>query len=61
MRLIDLLEVLADNVVVAIWRNSDNLFLGCSDGRDSIDEKYNQCTVIKVYHTDKQLDVVLEV
>lgn len=60
MRLIDLLEVLADDVVVAIWSIEDR-YLGCSDGKDSIDEKYNYVKVAKIHHTELQLDVTLEV
>lgn len=59
MRLVELLEVLADDVVITIWSTEDR-YLGCSDGKDSIDKKYNDYKVVKVYHTEKQLDVVVE-
>ena len=60
MRLIDLLEVLADDVMLTIWSAEDR-YLGCSDGKDSIDEKYNNCKVVVVRHSEKSIEAVLEV
>lgn len=44
MKLIDLLEVVSENQMVVVW-NEDSVLLDRYDGRDSIDEKYNECPV----------------
>lgn len=48
MKLIDLLNVYDENDNLTVV-NSDDDFLSCYDGKNSIDEKYNECEIIKIY------------
>ena len=51
MKLNELLEIVSDRNVVGIYYRDrrDNLIeVGCYDGKNSIDEKYNYCDVISL-------------
>lgn len=50
MKLIDLLGVLDENATVSVIGENCVEFY---DGRDSISEKYNNCTVLKVCAVDE--------
>ena len=47
MKLIDLISVITDNTTVYVWRDGE--IISTYDGKDSIDEKYNNEIVLSVY------------
>ena len=47
MKLIDLISVADENLEMCIWDEYDN-DLTSYDGKDSIDEKYNEWQVVKI-------------
>lgn len=47
MKLIDLISVITDNTTVYLWRDGE--IISTYDGKDSIDEKYNNEIVLSVY------------
>lgn len=55
MKLIDLLSVIADDVIVVIWK--DNEVVSVYDGKDSIDEHYNNETIKQVWAGNFKIDV----
>lgn len=55
MKLIDLLSVIAEDVTVAIWK--DNEVVSVYDGKDSIDEHYNNETIKQVWAGNFKIDV----
>lgn len=61
MKLIDLLTVCDENLTVCIWDAQDDHFLGEYNGRDSIDEMFNEWAITKVIGSGKGnlIDVVI--
>lgn len=61
MKVIDLLENVQEGVNVNVVCNG--VIVSCYNGRDSIDEKYNNCEVIDVdiFDNDFFLEIVGEV
>ena len=61
MRLVELLTVCDENLVVCIWDAQDDHLIGEYNGRDSIDEMFNELTVVKILGSGKGnlIDVVI--
>ena len=64
MRLIELLSRCSENTVVTVWSNDDR-FIAEYNGRDSIDEAYNNCSVLGISGRSgskyEAIDVMVEV
>lgn len=64
MKLIDLLAVCNENTVIAVWDVNDR-FVTEYDGKNSIDEKYNDCRVLGISGVsdsqEDKIDVIVEV
>ena len=59
MKLIDLLSVTNENVNVILF-SSNNKVLDVYDGKNSIDNIYNDYEVIEINHTRNDLEVVID-
>lgn len=64
MRLIELLSVCSENTVIVVWDVNDR-FVTEYDGKNSIDEKYNDCRVLGISGVsdcrEDRIDVIVEV
>lgn len=64
MKLIDLLAVCNENTVIVVWDVNDR-FVTEYDGKNSIDEKYNDCRVLGISGVsdcrEDRIDVIVEV
>jgi len=64
MKLIDLLAICNENVHMTVCDTDDNL-LAVYDGKNSIDEKYNNCNVLGIGGRSNSryeaIDVIVEV
>ena len=59
MKLIDLLSVTNENVNVVLF-SSNNKVLDVYDGKNSIDNIYNDYEVIEINHTRNDLEIVID-
>lgn len=59
MKLIELLSVLHDSVMVAIRSNETDNIVAWYDGKNSIDECYNDCEVEMVYNNGSHIEVLI--
>ena len=59
MKLIDLLSVTNENVNVVLF-SLNNKVLDIYDGKNSIDNFYNDYEVIEINHTRNDLEVVID-
>lgn len=55
MKLIDLLSVISDSNYAIIWR--DGNVVSTYDGKDSIDERFNDCEVKSVRAFGDRIDI----
>lgn len=60
MKLIELLAVCNENTVITVWDATDK-FVAEYNGKDSIDEKYNNCKVLSIGGGYDGQDNVIEV
>lgn len=64
MKLIDLLAICNENTVIVVWDVNDR-FVTEYDGKNSIDEKYNDCRVLGISGVsdcrEDRIDVIVEV
>lgn len=64
MKLIELLSVCSENTMITVWSNDDR-FIAEYDGKDSIDEAYNDCNVLGISGRSgskyEAIDVMVEV
>lgn len=58
MKVIDILSIYDENSNLTVV-NSDDDWLATYDGKNSIDEKYNDCEVIKIYPLAMDTTVVM--
>ena len=58
MKLIDLLSITNENVNVVLF-SSNNKVLDIYDGKNSIDNIYNDYEVIEINHTRNDLEIVI--
>ena len=59
MKLIDLLSVINENVNVVLF-SLNNKVLGIYDGKNSIDNIYNNYDIIEINHTRNDIEVVID-
>lgn len=59
MKLIDLLSVLHDSVMVAIRSNETDNIVAWYDGKNSIDECYNESEIEMVYNNGSHIEVLI--
>ena len=59
MKLIDLLSVTNENTNVVLF-SSNNKVLDIYDGKNSIDNIYNDYKVIEINHTSNDLEIVID-
>ena len=59
MKLIDLLSVTNENVNVILF-SLNNKVLGIYDGKNSIDNIYNNYDIIEINHTRNDLEIVID-
>ena len=59
MKLIDLLSVTNENTNVVLF-DLNNKVLDIYDGKNSIDDIYNEYEVIEINHTRNDLEVVID-
>lgn len=61
MLLEELLELVNENANVEIYNAANQDLLSCYDGKDSIDERYNDYEVTDVFGTDKANTICIEI
>ena len=59
MKLIDLLSITNENVNVVLF-SSNNKVLDVYDGKNSIDNIYNDYDIIEINHTRNDLEIVID-
>ena len=59
MKLIDLLSITNENVNVVLF-SSNNKVLDIYDGKNSIDDIYNDYEVIEINHTRNDLEIIID-
>lgn len=59
MKLIDFLSVLHDSVMVAIRSNETDDIVAWYDGKNSIDECYNEREIEMVYNNGSHIEVLI--
>lgn len=62
MKVIDLLSVLHDSVNVRIISNKYDgvIILSYYDGKNSIDEQYNECEIEMVYNSGNYIEILIK-
>lgn len=60
MKVIELLSVLHDSVNVRIVDNENEGVLSYYDGKNSIDEQYNECEIEKVYNDGNYITILID-
>ena len=59
MKVIELLSVLHDSVNVQIVSNEHDKPLCHYDGKNSIDEQYNECEIEMVYNNGNYIEILI--
>ena len=59
MKLIDLLSITNENVNIVLF-SSNNKVLDVYDGKNSIDNIYNDYDIIEINHTRNDLEIVID-